>query len=105
MSKLDDIEAVFNAQLSYLRKKYLPYHLLQGKSQIDIIKWHLEEHGFITNKQAHMFYGIRHLPKRMEDFKKKYPLYQMENETVKGINWLGEECDWKKYILKGIKLC
>jgi uncharacterized protein YnzC (UPF0291/DUF896 family) len=105
MSKLEKIVVEFRKQQAELRRKYLPYHKLQGKSQIDIIKWHLEEFGEITNEQANLLYSIRHLPKRMEDFKKKYPLYQMENVTVKGVTWLGEECDWQRYILKGIKIC
>lgn len=102
MSKLDELNkqiVEFRKQQFELRMKLLPFHLLKGKTQVEIVKHHLDYYGEITNEQANLMYGIRHLPKRMEDFKKKFPNYKIVNFPVKGVTWLGDACDWVRYVV------
>lgn len=102
MSKLDELNQKiikFRKQQFELRKELLPYSLLKGKTQVEIVKLHLDEYGEITNEQANLMYGIRHLPKRMEEFKKKFQNYKIVNFPVKGVTWLGDACDWVRYVV------
>lgn len=79
------------------------FNQLKGKSQADKVLWHLENHGRISNAQAHELYGIRHCPSVIRNVKeiliKNGGKYEIINERKNGCNRFGEPVWWDDYVL------
>lgn len=88
-------------------QKYISNDTVEGDkklTQSGRILNHLQEHGFITNMQAHLLYGIRHCPSVIRDVKKKLlqqgSIFYIDTEPQKGCDRYGNNTNWVKYILK-----
>ena len=82
---------------------------VEKMTQAERVYNHLKEHGFITNMQCHLLYGIRHCPSVIRDIKKKLlyegSLFYIDTEPQKGCDRYGNKVNWVKYLLKEKSLC
>ena len=116
-------EYFINSLLNYLEDK-LPANLFkevqsyitndtikdaEKMTQTDRVYNHLKEHGFITNMQCHLLYGIRHCPSVIRNIKKKLLFegssFYIDTEPQKGCDRYGNKTNWLKYILKEKEKC
>lgn len=78
--------------------------IFSRKTQAQMIFWHLQKFGKITNQQAHDIYGIRHCPSVIRDlrdmFREKHAPYTIENEHIDGVNRWGKKTTYDEYTLR-----
>lgn len=76
------------------------------KTQAQMVFWHLEKYGKITNQQAHDIYGIRHCPSVIRDlrdmFREKQAPYKIDNNHIDGFNRWGKKTTYDEYTLKRV---
>ena len=105
-----DIDGYENAQCTHTfagklqeGKQLSVFHQVERTTQVGRVMWHLQEYGFITNKQCHELYGIRHCPSVIRDIREKLAKegrYEIVNREKKGCNRYGEPTTWDEYVLK-----
>lgn len=87
----------FNAPLEW-------FVIFSRKTQAQMIFWHLQKFGKITNQQAHEIYGIRHCPSVIRDlrdmFKDKQAPYRITNVTIDGYDRWGKKTTYDEYTLE-----
>ncbi|RAI15306.1 MAG: hypothetical protein DKM22_04135 [Candidatus Melainabacteria bacterium] len=111
-SLLNYLEDKLPAELFLEVQNYITNDTIDGAekmTQAERVYNHLKEHGFITNMQCHLLYGIRHCPSVIRDIKKKLlyegSLFYIDTEPQKGCDRYGNKVNWVKYLLKEKSLC
>lgn len=66
--------------------------------------WHLQEFGFITNRDCHEFYGIRHCPGVIRDLKNNLKIYGAGDKQIlsvekSGVDRWGNKTPFVEYTL------
>ena len=94
---------MFKKLFSFIKKAIKNFFGNRRITQSDIVFWHLQKYGRITNLQCHELYGIRHCPSVIRDLKKKLVQQGCEYEIIcerkKGCSRFGAKTWWKDYIL------
>jgi hypothetical protein len=75
-----------------------------GCSQPKKLWWHLKQFGFITNKDCHEFYGIRHCPAVIRDLKDNLKYFgagdaQIVSVEKSGVDRWGNKTPFVEYTL------
>lgn len=78
--------------------------IFSRKTQAQMVFWHLNNFGKITNQQAREIYGIGHCPSVIRDlrdmFREKKAPYRIENVTIDGFNRWGKKTKYDEYTLR-----
>lgn len=111
---MDSIEIAYNRH----KQRFAVYGLKFDKpiewfvifsknTQAQMILWHLQNYGKITNQQAREIYGISYCPtpiKKLRDmFIKKNIPYKIVNEHIDGVNRWGKKSNYDEYKLEQIE--
>ena len=110
---MDNVEIAYNRFIQRFKiygltvdKPIEWFVIFSRKTQAQMIFWHLENFGKITNQQAHELYGIRHCPSPIRDlrdmFREKNAPYKIVNEHIDGINRWGKKTKYDEYILEAL---
>lgn len=93
--------AIFGYQISVPLEWFIVF---SRKTQAQMIFWHLQKFGKITNQQAHEIYGIRHCPSVIRDlrdmFRDKQAPYRITNVTIDGFDRWGKKTTYDEYTLE-----
>lgn len=74
------------------------YKMFKDMTQLEIIEWHLNKHGSITDEEARQLYGDHRLSDKILKLRRKG--LNIESVRVPSRNRFGKKTEYVKYELK-----